>query len=147
VLTADDELFVVRHAAGEHPPPHVVATPAGYAQRGSAQGRQPVFPAPVHQHPAVTPHSQCAGQCVADADQPNVIRDVCDADVLRVYPIARCAELLLGRLDRLPAFLDGRQVPPMAQRTDHPQAPLPTVECERPAYRELLDDVVAAESV
>jgi hypothetical protein len=51
----------------------------------------------------------------------------------------------LRLLDRLPALFEWRQVPSRARATHHPEAALLTIEGETTTYREVLNDVVAAE--
>jgi hypothetical protein len=100
---------------------------------------------PAQQLLAVSPGRQLAGHCGADTDQPRSIRQLCNADILRLHAQARIAEQFLGLFDTLPAFLDRRQIPARAERTDRPQAALPGVERQLPADGERLERLVCAE--
>ena len=66
-------------------------------------------------------------------------------DVIGLDSAAREPILPLADLDRLPALLEGTEVPALAVRTDDPEPSACLIERELPADWKLLDDEIRAE--
>ncbi len=73
---------------------------------------------------AVAPRRDLREQRGSDAHELEPSAKAREPDVVGRHPQTRAAEETLAFVDRLPAFLERREIPPPAPRADHPQPSL-----------------------
>ena len=94
---------------------------------------------------AVSPGRKLARDRAADAYQLRAVTQLRQSHLVGTRPQSRLAKGALARLDRLPALLDGGEVPSLAAATHRPQPPLRCIEGESSPDGHLLDAVVRGE--
>src|SRR5262249_37401233 len=94
---------------------------------------------------AVAPGGEFRTQRRTDADEGEPIAELGETDVVSGNAAARVAVELLGLLDCFPAFLERRQVPPLALRAHDPEPPFGGIECQALPDRERFDRLIRAE--
>jgi hypothetical protein len=112
---------------------------------GGAEEVAPGAPPRAQQPPAVAPRRQLGAGRAAHAHELHPAGELRERHVRRAVAARRRAEQALARLERLPALLHRREVPPPAGEAHGPEPPARHVERDAPADRERLDRRVPAE--
>ncbi len=96
---------------------------------------------------AVPPGSELVPERSAHPDELKALGEPREPDIVRRRSETRVVEPPLARLDRLPARIQRREVPPFAAPADDPQTAARGVERETSADRKLLDRLVRSQVV
>src|SRR5512134_300324 len=107
--------------------------------------REAGLDSPTRESPSVAPGRELRPQRLANTDQCDAASQLGKADVLRGHANPRAPELPLTLVDRFPAFLQWREVPPGTRAADDPEPPPGTVERKPLTHVETRQEFIAAE--
>ena len=93
---------------------------------------------------AVAPGRKLRAERLADSNQRRSVTDLREPNVVRRHPFAGIAIQLFGLLNRLPPFVERREVPALTRPADHPQSAARSVERQAFSDRKCLDGLVRA---